>query len=347
MKRSPRPKSAYQGYQGNRRRRRRHANPFPLILVLVLLAGGGFLLYRHFHTAEPAQPDQPGQSLADTDAPSEEEAGTKPLEEHMTTPSGIPCTLTELGADALYTGDLILVNNQIFYHFPEEPEKDLAVIFDGKTSSYYVRDMEVLLAPHALAALNEMMDAFQAQGGSKSVNVVAGFRTKEFQQHLFDQSAELNGLDHAKQFVAQPGGSEHHTGLVVDFSILHSDGSSEDYRGAGEYAWINANCQDYGWVVRYDMSKVALTGISTEPWHFRYVGVPHATVMVQEDLCLEEYIDYLRQFTFDQEHLTVECAAGTYEIWYAEGTGIHVPDSGEYTVSGNNVDGTIVTCKVG
>ena len=68
--------------------------------------------------------------------------------------------------------------------------------------------------------------------------------------------------------------------------------------------------------------------------------------MAEENLCLEEYIDYLKQFTFDQEHLTVDCADGTYEIWYAEGSQIHVPDEGEYTVSGNNVDGLIVTCKV-
>ena len=338
MKRNSRGRrTAYQGYQGNRRRRR-GGSPLFLLLLLALLAGAGFFLYRHFHA--PAEPSpEPAVSAPAEPSPA-------PLAEHMTTPSGVACTLTDLGADAMYTGDLILVNNQIFYHFPPNQEESLSVVFDNKTGSYYVRDREVLLAPHALAALNEMMDAFRAQGGSKSVNVVAGYRTEEFQQHLFDQSAERSGLEHAKQFVAQPGGSEHHTGLVVDFSILHADGSSEEYQGLGEYAWINENCQDYGWIVRYDMNKVALTGISTEPWHFRYVGTPHAAVMVRENLCLEEYIDYLKQFTFDQEHLTVECADGTYEIWYAQGTKVHVPDSGEYTVSGNNVDGMIVTCKL-
>ncbi|MDE7260699.1 MAG: M15 family metallopeptidase [Oscillospiraceae bacterium] len=338
MKRNPRRRSAYQGYQGRRRRR---ANPVPILLVLVLLAGAGYLAYRHFHAPAERPADQPPASAPDGAEPAESPA------EHVTTPSGIPCTRTDLGEEALYTGDLILVNNQIFYHFPDEPEKSLTVIYDNKTPSYYVRDREVLLAPHALAALNEMMDAFQAQGGSKSVNVVAGFRTREFQEHLFNQSAEQNGLEHAQQFVAQPGGSEHHTGLVVDFSILHADGSSGEYRGVGEYAWINGNCQNYGWVVRYDLNKVAMTGISTEPWHFRYVGVPHATVMVRENLCLEEYIDYLRQFPFEGEHLTAACADGTeWEIWYCEGTEAYVPDSGTFAVSGNNVDGIIVTYQV-
>lgn len=340
MRRNPRRRNLYRSYHGNRRRRRR-VNPLFLVLILALAARAGFLAYRHFFAADPVAADGPAEPPAGA---AQDESDPVPPE-HLTTPSGIPCTLTELGEDAIYTGDLILVNNWTFFHFPEEQE--LAVIFNDKSDSYYVRDMEVLLAPHALTALNAMLDDFRAQGGSKSVNVVAGHRTAEFQQHLFDQSAELNGLEHAQQFVAQPGGSEHHTGLTVDFSILHGDGSSAEYRGTGEYAWINSSCQNYGWVVRYDLAKVNLTGISNEPWHFRYVGVPHATEIVEQNLCLEEYIDYLKQFPFDGEHLTVECADGTYEIWYTEGTQVYLPDSGEYTVSGNNVDGVIVTYKVG
>ena len=173
------------------------------------------------------------------------------------------------------------------------------------------------------------------------------YRTAEEQQHLFDQSAERSGLDHAEKYVAQPGGSEHHTALVVDLSVLNSDGTSSEYDGTGEYAWINENCQDYGWVVRYDQAKAELTGIYDEPWHFRYVGVPHAPKMAELDLCLEEYIDYLKDFTFEGDHLTIDCASGRYEAWYAQGTEIYLPDDGEYTVSGNNVDGLIVTCRVG
>lgn len=257
--------------------------------------------------------------------------------------SGISCTLTRLGEEAVHTGDLVLVNNQVLYHFPEE--QPLVSIYDGKTGSYYVRDMEVYLSPAALGALNDMMDAFQAQGGSKTVNVVAGYRTKEFQQHLFDQSAEQNGQAHAEKYVAQPGGSEHHTGLAVDFSLFYPDGSSQEYTGTGEYAWINSHCQDYGWVVRYAKDKENLTGIGDEPWHFRYVGTPHAAAMAAKGLCLEEYIDYLKEFPYNGQHLAVDCADAKYEIWYCAGTEAYLPDEGEYTVSGNNVDGIIVTCK--
>lgn len=282
---------------------------------------------------------QPPREQSPSQAPPPAELPT-----HVTTPSGIACTLTELGEEAVYTGELILVNNWSFYHFPDQA--DLTNIYENKSDSYIVARTDTEIAPAALEALNTMMDDFRQQGGSKSVNVVAGYRTEAFQQHLFDQSAERSGLEHAKKYVAQPGGSEHHTGYAVDLSVLNRDGSSSDYDGSGEYAWINGNCHSYGYIVRYETGKEELTGIWDEPWHFRYLGVPHATKVAELGLCLEEYTDWLKDYTFDGEHLTISCAAGEYEVWYTQGTQVYLPDDGAYTVSGNNVDGVIVTCKL-
>lgn len=319
------------------RRRGVYISPLYVVLALVLAAAAIFLFFR-----QPEEEDAPREPQGtQTGQPVRSE---EPRPAKAATASGIACTLTELGEEAVHTGELILVNNQILFRFPRE--QDLVSIYQEKSGSYYVRDMEVLLSPVAMGPLNALLDDFLEQGGSKSVNVVAGHRTEEFQQHLFDQSAERSGLDHAKKYVAQPGGSEHHTGLVVDLSILHSDGTSGDYDGTGEYAWINENCHRYGWVVRYETGKEELTGIWDEPWHFRYVGVPHATAMAEGDLCLEEYIDELRRYPFEGEHLTVDCADGRYEIWYCQGTEAYLPDSGDYQVSGNNVDGFVVTYKV-
>ena len=271
--------------------------------------------------------------------------GEEPVETNTATASGIPCTLPSLSQNAIHTGELILVNNWTPYQFPEEQE--LVCIYEKKSSGYYVRDLSVYLSPVAMTALDKMMVEFREQGGPKGMNVVAGYRTAEEQQHLFDQSAQRNGLEHAQKYVAQPGGSEHHTGLVVDFSIMQEDGSSRDYDGSGAYAWIGQNCQEYGFVVRYAPGKEELTGIYDEPWHFRYLGVPHATHITSLGMCLEEYIDYLKDYTFEGEHLTIECSEGTYEVWYTEGTQVYLPDSGEYQISGNNVDGVIVTVKIG
>jgi len=332
-------RQGYQGYRGYRRRRV-YIGPVEIAVALLVIGLAGFLAFRYRNAPEKNLEDDPvpaGDTVAQPQEP----------QRHVTTASGIACTLTDLGEDAVYAGELVLVNNWTEFRFPEGQEAGLLCILDNKTDSYYVRDATVLLEPVALDALNAMMDAFRAQGGSKTVNVIAGHRTAEYQQHLFDQSAERNGLEHAQKYVAQPGGSEHHTGLVVDLAVRYNDGSSDYMDSTGEYAWITENCQDYGYVVRYEEGKEAITGIWDEPWHFRYLGIPHATKATELGLCLEEYIDYLKDYTFDGEHLAITCAEGDYEVWYAQGSEVYLPDSGEYRVSGNNVDGIIVTCKVG
>ena len=45
----------------------------------------------------------------------------------------------------------------------------------------------------------------------------------------------------------------------------------------------------YGFILRYPKGKEHITGIEYEPWHFRYVGVEAATIIYENDLCLEEF----------------------------------------------------------
>ena len=137
--------------QTRRYRRRRGVYVSPLLVVVVLLAAAGaaFWLLSGRGAEKPAQPGD-SQQQVQPEAPVD------------TPPAG--------GG-----GELILVNNWTAYHFPEE--QPLSNIYAEKTGSYYVRDTTVFLAPAAMAALNDLMDDFRAQGGSKTVNVVAGYRT--------------------------------------------------------------------------------------------------------------------------------------------------------------------------
>ena len=57
--------------------------------------------------------------------------------------------------------------------------------------------------------------------------------------------------------------------------------------------------------------KTDITGISYEPWHFRYVGLPHSAIMYEHDLVLEEYIEYVSGY---QEGLLVTVNAKDYLI---------------------------------
>jgi len=244
----------------------------------------------------------------------------------------------------LASGDLVLVNNNFPYSFDET--QDLVSIYAEKTNSYFVRDKNVLLSRRVMEPLNRMMDDFCAQTGLKTINAVAGWRSYDEQENIYADCLAENGADYTASYVANPGCSEHHTGLAVDLSIYHSDdGTSEKFLGEGDYAWIPENAWKYGFVQRYESGKETITMISDEPWHFRYVGVPHAYIMKQRKFCLEEYIDFLKSYTFDGEHYSVECLGSQYEIYTCEGFEVTVPDAGDWTVSGNNVDGFIVTIR--
>ena len=136
--------------------------------------------------------------------------------------------------------------------------------------------------------------------------------------------------------------------------LYPENGFSREYDGTGEYRWISQNCYQYGFVVRYESDKIDITKIGNEPWHIRYVGVPHAYVMKKQDLCfLEEYMDYLKDFPYDGKHLMVtDDKNQKYEIYYVAAPAgekiisVPVPETGNYEISGSNTDGFIVTVSL-
>lgn len=241
-------------------------------------------------------------------------------------------------------GNLILVNNKVDYDFSYG--EDLEALYDMKTSTYKVSGMDLLIKNTVGEALNEMLGAFHKKYKDNSVIVVSGYRTYDFQKQLLDDEIRNVGAEEAAKWVAKPGGSEHHTGLAVDFNLFYDDGTSDKYTGEGNYKWINENAHSYGFVVRYPEHKSNLTGISYEPWHFRYVGEPHAKIMKEKDMCLEEYVDYIKEFEVGKKHLVVEGSNGKgYEIYFTKELEVLVPSNREYSISGNNIDGFIVTVE--
>ena len=61
--------------------------------------------------------------------------------------------------------------------------------------------------------------------------------------------------------------------------------------GTDVYRWLKKNAHLYGFILRYPPEKTALTGVSNEPWHYRYVGVDAAAEIFNKGICLEEYIE--------------------------------------------------------
>lgn len=242
-------------------------------------------------------------------------------------------------------GYLILVNDE--HPIRDYSEEDLVNIWDYLKGICKVKHTDMKLQEEAVIALKEMIIDFKEEVGENDLTIISTYRDFDTQEKLHYQSLQETH-EEGEVFVARPDRSEHHTGLAVDFGLCYDDGTSADYDGTGIYKWINENCYKYGFIMRYDEEKKALTGISYEPWHFRYVGKVHAQIMRELNLCLEEYIEFIKGYTYEMSDMRgITASTHDYWIYYisAEGeiTHIPLPKSKEWTVSGNNQDGFIVT----
>lgn len=305
-------------------------------LVLVALVGyEGFHMYRSFTPIS-----QGSESMDLVGGGSESEAATEPKTVYEN---------LSVSNEDVHAGDLILVNTDTAY--VEENPTEIVSIYDHKTDNYHVSGTETSLRQPALDALNQMLDAFYVATGHQDMIVISGYRTTQQQQELYDADLAETG-EQTSTRVALPGHSEHESGYALDFS-LYTDGVQYDYDGTGEYAWINENCAHYGYVLRYAEDKQETTGIQAEPWHYRYVGQPHATYMMENNVCLEEYLTLLKNYTADEPLSITNWDGEIYQVYYVaadtstDSTYVMVPPDAKYTISGNNSDGFIVTVDTG
>lgn len=136
------------------------------------------------------------------------------------------------------------------------------------------------------------------------ITTVSAYRDYDYQQELFNnkihnlQKEKGYSVDKARAeaatVVAAPGTSEHQLGLALDLVDSNHVVLDESQEETAAYQWLKAHCHEYGFIVRYPNGKTDITGIIYEPWHFRYVGVEAATIIMEKGITLEEYInDYL------------------------------------------------------
>jgi D-alanyl-D-alanine carboxypeptidase len=142
-----------------------------------------------------------------------------------------------------------------------------------------VADAQVKVAAEVERPLGKLFAAAR-QAGHTRLYVASGYRTTEEQQELWDEADD-------KSFVQRPGHSEHQTGLAVDLADLKVGQGKFGASKAGR--WLARNAWRYGFVLRYPAGKEQVTGISYEPWHYRYVGTAVAKACHQRHLALEEY----------------------------------------------------------
>lgn len=148
----------------------------------------------------------------------------------------------------------------------------------------------------AVDELNAMLKA--ANDSGVNIFVVSSYRSVRYQTGLYNNEVQKwvnQGYDNeaakkkAATIVAVPGTSDHNLGLAVDLNSVE-----ESFENTRQFAWLQEHAEEYGFVMRFPKNKQDITKIIYEPWHYRYVGVEAAKEMNRLDMCLEEYVVYLR-----------------------------------------------------
>ena len=141
--------------------------------------------------------------------------------------------------------------------------------------------------PNAGEKVRELIKKMQELGFSIS-NQYSGFRSYEYQTKLYQNYVNKDGKEAADTYSARPGYSEHQTGLAFD--ILNGAGGllGENPQDEKAIEWLHSHAHEYGFIVRFQEGKEAITGYQAEAWHLRYVG-DIAEQFYTSKLTLEEY----------------------------------------------------------
>ncbi|KFN02545.1 D-Ala-D-Ala carboxypeptidase VanY [Bacillus clarus] len=235
----------------------------------------------------------------------------------------------EITEEQIYKGDLLLVNKD----YPVKKDSIRSDIINVNHNSELVRgyvifDRNLHLSKDVVKKFLNVVDAAGKDGVQHFV-MSSGYRDFKEQSKLYKEM----GSDYA----LPAGYSEHNLGLSLDVGS-----TQKKMEKAPEGKWVEENVWKYGFVLRYPKNKSSITGIQYEPWHIRYVGLPHSAIMQKKKISLEEYLDFLKE----EKEVSTDVEGKKYTVSYykvSESINVNVPVNKQYELSGDNMDGVIVT----
>jgi D-alanyl-D-alanine carboxypeptidase len=174
-----------------------------------------------------------------------------------------------------FHGDILLVNESHRLSADYVPE-DLVNLYTQR-HSFRMASSEIYLTRQTYEAMEKMFHAAEAADMNGYI-VTSGYRSYQRQQEVYAESEPGKAQ--------QPGASEHQTGMAFDVTVETGEG----FESTPQYGWLMEHAHEYGFIQRYPANKADVTGISYEPWHYRYVGVDAATRMHRSGQTLEEFL---------------------------------------------------------
>lgn len=181
--------------------------------------------------------------------------------------------------------ELTLVNYE--NSLPNEFEPELSKIdnirqFDSRAIGYLNRML--------LDMKNDKVFGVWVQSAYRGIKQQQEVFNNQVNEYMESGKTREEAEELTLKIINKPGTSEHNLGLAVDFNYVNTD-----FEKTEGFYWLKEHAEDYGFILRYKREKEEITKVDYEPWHWRYVGIEHAKEINELDMCLEEYIEYLKQ----------------------------------------------------
>jgi len=192
--------------------------------------------------------------------------------------------LMSLAARAdVYESTMILVNKQNCLPSHYEPSD---LIRPDVTYAQGVPESRKQMREEAAHALEDLFAAALEEG--IELQAISGYRSYWTQREIYERRLREAGLEHVSLYVAEPGKSEHQTGLAMDLGVEGCLDLTERFANTDAYRWLTEHAHEYGFIIRYPKDGVSETGYAFEPWHVRYLGAQAADVY-ESGLTLEAW----------------------------------------------------------
>ena len=280
-----------------RRQRRRRRLMLLAVAAVALIALLLFLIFKGIGAGdkdESSSAQQSSSAVQSQSQPAQSAGSDSQQTQSGSEPASAPASDSGSGSGIEVVGSrddwrLILANKNS--PLPEGYAPELVTLADSSLQ----------MQTEAAAAFDEMRQAANATG--LHLMACSTYRSVERQTELYDAEvqkwigkgyAEADAREKAATVVMIPGCSEHNTGLAVDVGSVTNQRVEEDFEDEPEFDWLQEHAAEYGFILRYPSDKQAITGVSYEPWHYRYVGVENAKAIKESGLCLEEYLGLLQ-----------------------------------------------------
>ena len=281
---------------------------FRTLLGLILLAGFVYLSYHSYQASpkllEPENWIRRGE-VKETAAPQQPEPAVTPEPQAEATPepSAEPTPTPEPTVDPDSPA-----GRAAALGLPAPPDIDinswefvLANEYNPIGEDYAPQGPSVLEGQPLDERIIEPMRAMVADTRAQNLSVFlsSGYRSYSDQLANFNRKVAQyppDGKDSAGRWIVlPPGTSEHQTGLACDITDVYYELKDRSLAETAMYKYMSQHCQDFGFIVRYPADKEEVTGVMFEPWHFRYVGEEVAKYIMENGICLEEFVSLYRE----------------------------------------------------